>query len=355
MARKNIFMEKAFWDKFSECSLHLNPYEEGGDPALTFEKASRWHSFFRFFCRSSIFMDSSLAELGRQAGTDQMLKYLLKCNSDGKMDLEEAAGEMPNLDSNAQFECEEDYESIYFTEADHRGGARNHGVLNINMDNLWEHNKKFQDFGMAVRENEDWNWNRLDALRENSNSLIIVDNYILYKDYAGQCCMKDDLKTLLDKILPDTICEDYCISLFYYDSAESDRFVNINKENYTRIINDFLRAKKPRLFPRLKLELFPTRTSEESHHKDFHDRAMMTNNVWIGSEAGFDLLAWDPTRNSNHRVLKSTNIHCAYFGLGDDSAHWLAKARENLINDANKCLQKYHYTSINRLLQTDTD
>ena len=132
-------------------------------------------------------------------------------------------------------------------------------------------------------------------------------------------------------------------------------FVNINKDNYTRIINGFLRAKKPRLFPRLKLELFPTRTSEDSYHKDFHDRAMMTNNVWVGSEAGFDLLAWDSTRNSNHRVLKSTNIHCAYFGLGDDSAHWLAKARENLINDANKCLQKYHYTSINRLLQTDTN
>ena len=98
------------------------------------------------------------------------------------------------------------------------------------------------------------------------------------------------------------------------------------------------------------MELFPTRSNGINYRKDFHDRTIVTNNIWVGSEAGFDLLVPDYSRNTNTRALKSTKTHALYLGFGDEVAKWLDTAYGQLLSEAKDCLKKYRYKTVNRLL-----
>ncbi|MBR1435031.1 MAG: hypothetical protein IJ584_07955, partial [Bacteroidales bacterium] len=101
---------------------------------------------------------------------------------------------------------------------------------------------------------------------------------------------------------------------------------------------------------RFRLELFPTIENWPSHRKDFHDRTIITNNIWIGSEAGFDLLIPDRTMSTSTRVTKSTKTHGLYLGFGEEAANWLDKAYDDLIEDAKRSLRKNHFSTENKLL-----
>ena len=349
MARKTIFLETAFWDKFSECARALNPFCEGGDPVETFEKISRWNNLYKFICRSSVYSDSPLSSLAEKAKTDPMLLHLLKSTGDGKMDLTSSEEPFPDLDSSKEFECEGDHEAIYFTEKDHRPGAIKHGVINICIDTIWNHQSKFLDSGKAVQSDAGWHWRSMDILKENSNSMVIIDNFILAPDKKnGQCSINYSLRELLRLSLPDSSDEDYTLSLFYFDDSEERKVREYRKDQFFRSINDFLRRNKKCL--KVTLELFPPVANGINYHKDFHDRTVITNNVWIGSEAGFDLLIPDTTLATNARAIKTTKTHGLYFGFGNEVAEWLTQSYDHLIAEAKRCIKRYGYSTQNRLL-----
>lgn len=351
MARKTIFLETAFWDKFSECSRSLEPYADGNDPVQVFNKITQWYNIYSFFCRSSLYVDTPLSELAEKAKDDPMLAGLLQCNGDGEMDLEYQQEPFPVLESDDAFEYDDDYSSVFFTAEDHRKDARKHGVINVCMESIWNQEKKFIDSGDAIKTDEGWTWNSLDIIKENSNGMVIIDNFILSPDnLTGKCTIRYDLRELMRQMLPDpnTYKEEYIISIFYYENSDEQVVRDARKKQYFQSITDFVKAKKPKL--KLKLELFPTFSNQQNYHKDFHDRTIVTNNIWLGSEAGFDLLVPDYTRNTNTRVLKTTKVHSLYLGFGFKSARWLEHAYEHLITEARQCLKKYNYTTENRIL-----
>ena len=342
-------MEIAFWDEFSECSRALVPYEKGNDPSVVFEKIERWNKLFRFICRSSVFIDTPLSALAEKAKKDPMLRHLLKCNGDGKMELEYQEEPFPDLESEKGFEYYEDYFSLFLTKVDHRMAARNHGVMNICIDSIWDQGAKFTDSGDAVTTNRDWTWNKMDILRENSNGMVIIDNFILSPNKrTGRCVPRYDLKELLLLMLPDTFNEEYPLSIFYFDDSGEKRIREARRDQFSESIRDFVRTKKNGL--KLVLELFPTAANERNYHKDFHDRCIVTNNVWIGSEAGFDLLICN-SNNTSTRAIKTTKTHGLYLGFGNETATWLERAYDVLIAEAKACLRKYNYKTTNRLLQ----
>lgn len=349
MARKTILLETAFWDKFSECSRALVPYADGANPAEIFEKISRWNDIYKFLCRSTVFTDSPLHELAEKAQEDPMLMHMLKSNGDGKMDLEFSEDPFPDLESNHEFECYTDYSSVFFTNTDHRVAARKHGVLNISMDTIWDQEKKFKDTGKAAEDDHDWAWNKMDILKENSNGMVLVDNYILNSNnQSNRLTIDYNLKELLRLMLPDSCPEQYVLSIFYLDDSNSYSIRNAHRKDYSLLIENFIKARKPHL--NFILELFPATSNMISHHKDFHDRVIITNNVWVGSEGGFDLLKQSSLSRTNAIATKSTKTHGLYLGFGNEVAEWLDDSYEIFIKDANKCLKKYHYSTQNRLL-----
>jgi hypothetical protein len=348
MARKRILMETAFWDYFSECSRRLlSSINDGIHPADTFDLISRWNSMFQFICRSNVYIDSPLNVLNEKAKTDPMLYRLLEYNGDGCFDLEYQGEPFPVLESDNKFENDDDYSSLFLSKEDHHKTAREHGVINICAKNIWDQQDKFKDTGSAIKKDRGFAWYSLDILRENSNGMVIIDNYVLPPE--GDCYLKFDLKILLELMLPDHCNEEYVLSIFYLDKNKDVDLIEDRRKKLSQLIQKhvFQKAKKRKLI--LKVELFPT--SEDNRHlKEFHDRTIITNNVWIGSEAGFDLLIRDNTTNTNTRAKKTTNTHALYLGFGNDAAHWLDNAYDNLIEDAKKCLEKYKYKTKNRLL-----
>lgn len=354
MAKRTILLESAFWDRFSECFRALDPCADGADPVGVVEKIVRWNNIYKFICRSSVYVDKPLAELGEQAKGDPMLRHLLKCSGDGKMELCEAQEPFPDLESSKKFECDDNYFSLFFSCGDHRRAARRHGVINICCDDIWSQNSKFRDNGEAVTTNKGFAWNKMDVLRENSNGMVIVDNFILPPDKKpGKCTIGYNLRELLRLMLPESCDGKYVVSIFYFDSSDdSSDGAAIRKRRqseFSQSIREFIKAKKKGLD--VELELFPTLANGKNHHKDFHDRTIVTNNVWIGSEAGFDLLVPDYTTNTNTRALKTTKTHGLYLGFGSEAANWLDAAYDDLISEAKSCLKKYKYKTANRILR----
>ncbi len=349
MARKTIFLELAFLEKFLECARDLNPNIEGCDPVEIFEKIERWNNIYKFICRSSVFVDTPLSVLAVKAKNDPWLKHLLKCSGDGKMELSESEDSFPNLESDNGFEYDTDYFSLFFTAKDYSKAARRHGVINICNDSIWSQQDKFKDTGEAIMADKGFAWAKMEILKEASNGMVIVDNFVLSPDNkTGRCTTRYDLRELLRLMLPESFNEDYVLSIFYFDDSDDEQCREEHRKQFYSSINDFVRAKKKGLS--LVLELFPTATNGKNYHKDFHDRSIITNNVWIGSEAGFDLLVQDYSTNTNTRAIKTTKTHGLYLGLGHDAANWLENAYDDLIAEARQCLRKYRYTTVNRIL-----
>lgn len=356
MARKTIFLETAFWEKFSECYRALNPYEEGYDPVVVINKIECWNNIFKFFCRSSVLVDSSLQDLAQKAIKDEdpMLKHLLKKNGDGHFDLEQSIDPFPNLDSSCEFECEGDNSAIFFTEQDQRRGARNHGVINISLNSIWEQANKFKDSGKSVMRDEEWTWRNMDILKESSNGIVIIDNYILkpsinHRTHQETCEISFNLKELFRLMLPNSTIEPFQISIFYYDDSSDVNITKQRKELYFVSIRKFIKQQRPHLA--FELELFPSYTDVVHTRKDFHDRVILTNNIWVSSEAGFDLLRYDQTASTNTSAIKTTKTHGLYFGFGNEVAGWLEGAYDDLLKEVKECLIRYDYSSNNRLLQ----
>ena len=355
MARKTIFMETAFWVTFSECSRALFAESNDTDPVSIFERLSRWNDIYKFICRSNLYTDKPLSELAKIAEEkgDQMLKHILKRSGDGMIEMEYSEDPFPNLDTNEDF-YPEDYSAVFLTRENHCIGASKLGLLNICIDNIWEQKAKFVDSGNPVRRDTEWTWRKMDILKETSNGVIIIDNYILapYIDRQSgveNCTISFNLKELFKLLLPHSTPVKYPISIFYFDNSGDLSVKQQRKDSFFSDIQRFIKHERPNLD--FILELFPTSTNEYSSRKDFHDRAILTNNIWVSSEAGFDLLKKDTTRATNAAAIKSTKTHGLYLGFGDEAASWLDCAYDQLIAEAKNCLKKYSYISENRLLE----
>lgn len=353
MARRTIFLESAFWDLFSKRRdlLYSDPDAEGVD-----DKVSLWLNLYKFIGRSNVYIDIPYTILEEKTKKDKKLLDLWKRKTGGYMEIK-FQETFPDLESNHKLEKTLAYSSLYFTASDHQNAAKKHGVINICAENLFGQHMKFVDSGPHTEAGERWNWDKLGILKENSNGMILIDNYIMSQPNikTGLCSIKPDLKDLLYHLLPDVSNEKYILSIFYYDSEMDDgwddrydkeRNIERHKNQYAQSIKSFLKDKK-RLLD-IKVELFPTIASEIKNKKakDFHDRTIVTNNVWVGSEAGFDIL----DKKDYVQAAKSTKFHGVYLGFGDEVCLWLPGAYDQLISDAKRCLKKYGYKTENRIL-----
>ena len=349
--KKKIFLEMAFWDKFSECCP-----DRWTDP----EKFKKWDHLYDFIRRSSVFVDKPFSELVENAQNDRPLQLLMKSNVGGESDLEVSSYPFPDLESDEEFKTD-DYSSVFFSAEDHTQGARKHGVINICCDNIWEQEAKFGDTGVPVKKGERFAWSEMGILQENSNAMVIIDNFLLKQNKQGKCNPSMDLMELLQLSLPHSFSGKYVISIFYYDdgrnaanessSPEQREFVRESrKDEFYNSIMKFIKNERQGL--KVELELFPTYDDvPNDYSKCFHDRVILTNNVWVGSEAGFDMLRRDKELKMNV-AKKSTTTHCLYVGFGSDEAKWLDDSYDNRLSEAKQCLARYKYKNPqNRLLK----
>lgn len=320
--KKTVLCEMAFWEKFSECYPASMPFPD----EKTQQKIKTWIELYRFLSRSEIQLDCSSQSFAIAAQKDPNLAHLWKLSTEGtsKLDFAGSFDALESLLSDHPF-------SVLMTASGKGPTAKKYGIISINGGNCLAKGALFVDNGNAVRIDEKWDWSQFEKLfpDRSSNSMIIVDNYILKNG-------KRDLPDLLGLLLPESCDITYHLTIFYLAEAGTA----VTKDDIVGMI----RQAKPGLVDNLQLELIPMAAKT-----DFHDRAIITNNLWFFSGGGFDLTRWDPSTRSNV-VKRSTTLEIVYPYFATDNIRKVDDAYENLIKDARVALQHARMSSQNRLI-----
>jgi hypothetical protein len=188
----------------------------------------------------------------------------------------------------------------------------------------------FVDNGQPLHKDDEWSWEKFAQKipDRSSNAMLVVDNYILRNG-------EQDLYDMLIQLLPDECAIGYHLTIFYYMEGPVT-------EN---MILDLIKERKPNLIDNLQLELIRV-----AGIQDFHDRAVITNNYWIGVGGGFDISFWDRASRMR-RVKRSTNAEVVYPYFASSNVNRIDKAYENLLEEAIQELPLARSSSRNRLLQ----
>lgn len=313
-----VFCEIAFWEKFSGSYPVSMPLPDERELKII----KTWIEFYELLSRSEVHVDCNVSEFVAIAEKDPKLFHLWK----------RSAGGNSRFEFDGPFSLEQTLSSSLFSVLLTGTGkaplAKHYGIISINGGNWHTKGRLFVDNGINIRVNEQWNWQEFAVHFPElaSNSMVIVDNYILKNG-------KHDLPKLLDLLLPESCEVEYHLTIFSLPGR-------LTKDDIEKIIQ----AKKPRLADHLFLEIIPVTGSTE-----FHDRAIITNNLWLFVGGGFDLTRIDRTLNQIV-VSRSTTIEIVYPFFAKTNMEKVDDAYENLIRDAQVCLEHSRMHSKNRLL-----
>lgn len=192
----------------------------------------------------------------------------------------------------------------------------------------------YKDFGQGIKDKEVCEWgNLLRNAKHNCNAIIAFDNF-LYKR------KEINLYPIFDALLPESLPNNISFQILIFMQQNE----GVKLENEYEIISNKLKHMRPKLLFELTIyQCYPT---------DFHDRAIATNNLWIGSEGGFDLLKKD-NYGFHLQSTKDTKTHIIYPFL-QESSNWSVVSYNNLMNKA-LCIMRSHQpigsNNRNRLLE----
>lgn len=168
-------------------------------------------------------------------------------------------------------------------------------------------------------------WDEIDFPQQakKSNSMIIVDNYIL----DDTTKIKNNIGALLDILLPDKTIVEYHIVLFGILKGTKKSLTEKDAARRCQLFGDEIKRIRPQL--KYKLSVF--------NCTEFHDRIIVTNNAWIDCGGGFDLF-------NNGKACKRTNIRFAFpFIINSaQTKSWVNEAFVYLINDCLKVIKQNH-------------
>ena len=171
---------------------------------------------------------------------------------------------------------------------------------------------QFEDAGCAIAKDEkNMNWLKILQGKCNiCNAMIIVDNYIL----SDTNVLDENLREILQALLPDTLSNiPFHLSVFTSDMKQNSK---IRLELLESIVKE--------LRPNLECEISVFKNGTDV----FHDRTIITNNLWIGCGGGFDLF-----KKGKSDKMTVVNIVNPYL---TDTMQWAKKAYSNLV----KCIRR---------------
>lgn len=340
--RKRVYCEALFWEKF------IKNRPERSTPLFSDEKEIKedevWTSLLKFICSSNLIFDTSPSDYFKKHEGDETcnwLQKLLHLSASGMgCHVDVCENNFPYLTIlNKSTVEEKQLLSVFLTSENCEEEAQSLGVICFAPNCLYKYSHFFMDNGIAVGEDEDFNWKILkEKARHNCNSMIIVDNYLISKDW--------NLKEILDALLPELIEVKFYITLI---TGETD-----NLKKRTENLKSFIKSKRPNL----KFDLQTIEAGEfikdkndqsKERWKNFlHDRTIITNYIWIKSGAGFDLSNYNYANEPTY-ANKSTTIEVLYpfFYFGDNGYH--IKAYEDLLIDVDSVFEKRNMFPNNRL------
>lgn len=342
MKKKTVLCEMAFWNKFSECS----PVSIPSLDEQTLKTVKTWIEIYSFLKRSDLLVDCTVADFVPLASKDERLAYLWQLSTEGSLSFN-----FNNQIFNLQTHVQKDPSIVLLSKENKKQVCDKFGIINIIASEYIKYHDLFINNGKSVDYDEEWDWKSIKKLipERTSNSMVIVDNYI-FGD--GNQKPEYNLYRILDAILPDTCSlPSYCISFFYQKNKRepilAEKIERIKEElpSYIERIRPSLKNVIPEFFVSNE-DLF------DGHSKFFHDRAIITNNIWIDSGAGFSICRKEYVHFENkYYNTKSTVIPIAYPYFSSANNKYIDDKYETLINNAKEFLKRNNKTTMNRLLK----
>ena len=335
--KKIVYCEMEFLQEF----LNSYPLLEPNDESLRLVDA--WMSFYQFFCKADIFLNISASEFISFTHNNDWLKRLWKKSTDNQCGLEFEKDSFPDISLLNGYNADNKALNAVFltTKEDEicNEKAKELGIFVFNPEMAKHCNHLFCDNGTAFPDEKAKDWNFMKGLIGTnvrppiniSNSMLIIDNYLLCDDTDIDYQKKLDynLKPILQNLLPAQVAEGLVYDITFFVGARSER-KNLYDAQYNYLHTMIQRLRKDLNF---RLNIFIGKQDK------FHDRSIITNNVLINSGHGFGILR----KNGETNTPTSVNIVFPFF---QTKIAWCDNTYLNIIQTAKKIVDRLHQPNV---------
>lgn len=324
--RKKVFCEYSFWTEFVASRDSLFSINER---ALI--ESQTWIQFWRFLVKSNLVFDISIQQFNIYKQTNPTLSDLWKKVADGNCSIDFMPNSFPDINDEAIELKEDQLNAIYLTTASEEQCEKTSaklGIVVLNPSMAKKSAHLFNDNGVALPDydRDIKSWCFLESLNEqspklnNNNALILVDNYVVNKEEKS---IKHNILEILDIVMPKRLNGDLTYYVTIFSSVNNDK----EKERCKKLIEDIKALRSSQY--KTKACFIHVQSS------DFHDRTIITNNVWIGCGHGFDIF------QKGRLIHQSTTVN-VIFPFLQSSIKWAEKAYYNLLDDAQRIMKRSH-------------
>ena len=289
-----------------------------------------WRKMFEFLMRSQIIVDITRQQLLDECLKNDVLFNLYRSNPNFKC-LGSKFPSISKLDK-SNIDKHKRFFSVYLTNSNKRIReeiSSKLGLIILGKSDINKFEEMFEEFTFPIPKGISFSWENipLNEMIRKSNSMIIVDNYIL----DDTKLLEKNFKSLMEKLLPERSSVEYHITVIaklkgtLKSKNEEDAKFRYNK--CRQILEDVSKKKN-------NLQL----SCSVVHSNDFHDRIIVTNNVWIDCGAGFELV------NCKGKTSKRTNLRFSYPFMTEGHQEWVDDAFFFLLSD---CIKEKDYIDCN--------
>lgn len=206
------------------------------------------------------------------------------------------------------------------------------GVLAICPENIKDFTSILYDNGMAINRKGKAEWKKIiNCSPCLCNSLILVDNYI-FNDFK---LLDDNLKQILDALLPKRLNIPFHIAICSEMGNKTEQDCRIKVDNLIKSIRSNLIV---------KIDILKCATS------DFHDRIIITNNIYISCGSGFEILKYDFNISRFSTISTKMTAVTILFPFFQTSVKWTTNAYSNMINEVSRVRKSRDTKMENRLI-----
>lgn len=282
-------MNKTVYCEFSFLKDFLKSRPKHNDAPLEYDPVQSWIKLYLFLCKSSTHIDISQAKFAQEATTEESLLKFFKQSSPN---LHFCNQGFDNCFIDSSCSTLEKLNSVYFSsrnKIERTELSKALGIIVIGKQETTQFESLFCERTIAIPKGnhyKSWNDISFPEYTKVSNSMIIVDNFILKPENM------ESMIELLDNILPEKLECSFDLTIYTIPNSYQE------KTMCETIIQKIKGLRNEKML-NAKIVICKVNTSE------FHDRTIITNNLWMDCGSGFDLF-------SNRKASKRTNLRFAF-------------------------------------------
>ena len=335
--RKTVYCDYKFLKEYVCTAIVPDPYDEESN-----RRYNNWQSFKNFILDANLYINATKDDLTKEEPNNRFIHLLLKKGANGECRINYVPNSFPDIEKIEGDNINKDLmNSVFFIDLEDEiinKKSKDFGIFIINRNIASNSDHLFKDNGKGFGLREHGSWDFIDELLteipsiRDCNSMLIIDNYLFEDDCnrVGELIetykekINKNLIPILKDILPLTLIEGEVFQIDFY-AGKGD----LEEQR------EFLYKKIKVIRPNLNFSLTVFNMCDEI----FHDRAILTNNLFLQCGKGFDLF------NKSGICKKPTSVGMSFPFLQKYSQRLTDEYRKSILAARNRLDQGTVYTT----------